>query len=115
MDREIAPAALAIDKLCGDIGQERAVRVLEFALPRIVGFERDIREFISAGNHAAAADCAHRAISSVRAYGTVRLETLLREASAEDCDFKRLQPELSKEFALVIDFVDSWLRTNSKL
>ena len=99
-----------INKLCDEIGPERAFRVLEFALPRIIEFDNDLKGFMLAGEQKAAAECAHRAVSSVRAYGTGQLETLLREISDGGNDFDRLQPALSGEFAVVIDRVETWLQ-----
>ena len=104
----------SIDKLCAEIGTTRAIRVLEFALPRIQDFDRDLQAFLLAGNHAAAAEYAHRAISSVRAYGTPRLEDLLRKVGEEHASLKPLQLALADEFREVITQVEDWLRTHKE-
>lgn len=100
---------VSIDKLCAQIGTERAVRVLEFALPHIKDTDRELQELLLTENREAAATCAHRAISSVRAYGTPRLEDLLRQVGEESSDLQQLQAELSAEFCGVIAGVEDWL------
>lgn len=102
----------SIDKLSDDIGIEGAVRVLEFALPRVISFEEELRELLSApADVETAASCAHRAISSVKAYGTERLESLLRQVSDQkDYDTDVMQQNLSDEFTVVIGQIQSWLQ-----
>ena len=103
-----------IDKLCEQIGVEGTAKVLSFALPRIIQFEVDICQAMQQGDYPAASRCAHKAVSSVRTYGTKRLENLLREAiDSHHNQRSGLQQELSDEFALVIGRAQAWLQGHS--
>lgn len=99
-----------------NLGVEDAIELFEYALPRVLDRKSQIIKHMQSQNWDAARDDAHRAISSVRIYGTERLETLLRQvkmASTGEVDSQVLQQELSDEFDHVVQAIAGWLQENS--
>ena len=111
----LPPINNSMNKLCAEIGVAAATRVLVYALPRIQNLNHDLQAMLSAGEREAAAEYAHRGLSSVRAYGTEQLETLLREVNNEDADLQVLQDALAAEFRCVINSVEDWLRRHDTM
>ena len=112
VDNDTPPS---IQKLCNEIGATAAARVLVYALPRIRDLDRDLQALLLAGKRDAAAACAHRGLSSVRAYGTVQLEELLRQVSSEEVDLHIARAGLAAEFRSVINYVEDWLRRHDNM
>lgn len=106
----ILPDNTAIDRLCQQIGMERTVKVLQFSLPRVISFENELRLALQQRDYVQARQYAHRALSSVRAYGTPRLELLLRQVMDGPVEHVHLTSDLSAEFALVIGSIEAWLQ-----
>ena len=100
----------AIDRLCQQIGMGRTVKVLQFSLPHIIAFESELCLSLQRQDIKTAARCAHKAISSVRAYGTPRLENQLRQVMEGRVHQPHFNDDLSAEFALVIGSIEAWLQ-----
>lgn len=100
----------SIDRLCQQIGMERTVKVLQFSLPRIIEFENELRLALQHRDFTTAARCAHKAISSVRAYGTPQLEIQLRQVMNGQADRLHFADDLLAEFARVIGGIEAWLQ-----
>lgn len=106
----------ALDLVAANLGLEEAIEMFEYALPRVLLRKKEILEHMQSQNWEAACNDAHRAISSVRLYGTQRLEDLLRQVksvSTGEVDSQVLQQELSDEFDSVIKAISDWLAVNS--
>ncbi|QLQ31443.1 MAG: Hpt domain-containing protein [Candidatus Thiothrix singaporensis] len=80
-------------------------------MPYIAGKERQLRDALQAGDWETAARHAHKAISSVRLFGSAKLEALLRQIKDGDSvlSAEEAQQALSAEFAQVEASVHSWL------
>ncbi|MEB4592710.1 Hpt domain-containing protein [Candidatus Thiothrix sp. Deng01] len=106
---------IVLDEIAGRLGREKAIEIVEFSLPYIAGKEQQLRDALQAGDWETAARHAHKAISSVRLFGSVKLEALLRQIKDGDSglDAGEVQQALSAEFAQVEASVHSWLAANA--
>ncbi|WMP19452.1 hypothetical protein [Thiothrix lacustris] len=106
----------ALDALAIQIGEKEAIELFQFALPAVIERQHKLEQHLGAGEWADAAHFAHKTISSVRLYGSNRLENLLRqakEAANEQVDVTLLRRELSEEFEVIIKAVREWLAIHS--
>lgn len=106
----------AVNKLVGDLGVNDTYELLAFALPHITKRHEELQDALERGEWETAARCAHKTLSSVRLYGSERLEVLLyqvREAGTGGMDVPALRQELSVEFLSVIQTIKEWLNVNS--
>lgn len=101
-----------LNALAGRLGLGDTIELLELALPLIAEREQEIRQSLLAGDWSEAARCAHKTMSSVRLYGTHKLELLLRQvqsAGQGQMDVPAFQQELSAEFVAVMQTISEWL------
>lgn len=101
----------SLDALVARFGIEETVQMLEFSQPIVRQWEQQLREAMQAGNWENATLCAHKAVSSVRMYGSPRLETLLCQIRDSDSSIntKELQQDLFAEFADVQQTINTWI------
>lgn len=104
-----------LDLVADELGVKDTAELFQFALPVIVERMNKLEHFLGAGEWDAAAQCANTTISSVRLYGSDRLEVLLRQVQAAgspesaNTDWQTVRHDLSEEFRTAIDALQSWL------
>lgn len=104
-------ADLAVKQLLSKYGAVDTIEMLEFALPLVVERKESLSESLLSNNLAEASKIAHKTISSIRFYGSSRLEDLLKEVKDVRSQQKalELQPQLIEEFDVVINVLRKWL------
>jgi hypothetical protein len=101
----------SLDEVATRLGREKAVQIVEFSLPYISQKGQQLNDALIAAEWESAAHYAHKAISSVRLFGSAKLETLLvqiRDGNI-DQDTMDIQQELLAEFTDVQNAVNAWL------
>lgn len=94
------------------VGDKDAIELFQFTLPIVIERQHALEQHLCAREWAAFKQCAHKSISSVRLYGSERLEMLLRQANdvdKDEFDLLTYQQELSEEFEVVIGSIREWL------
>lgn len=107
---------VALNKVAAELGLVDAIELFEFALPIVIERQQMLQNYLQAEDWVAAAQCAHKTISSVRFYSSERLEGLLRQAMqvrTGEIDVAILQQALFAEFDAVISTVREWLSTQA--
>ncbi len=101
----------ALDSLTMRFGVKKMIKMVEFSLPYLSQREQELRESLLSGDRDTASHTAHKAISSVRLYGSPKLEALLYQVRDGDygANVEALQKELSKEFTFVTNVAKAWL------
>lgn len=103
----------SLDTLITRFGVEETIQMIEFSQPFVSQWEQQLHEALLVGDWESAANCAHKAISSVRLYGSPKLETLLCQIrdGGSGMNFVEIQQALSAEFASVTETVNAWVAT----
>jgi len=107
----------ALDNYAATIGVEKTLKMVEFAVTYIAQREQQLKEALLNAELQQAADYAHKAVGSVRLYGSPQLEQLLCQVRDQDYaqeNSAALQRELSAEFALADQALKSWIKQQSK-
>lgn len=108
-----------LDLVADELGVKDTAELFEFALPVIVERKHKLEQFLGAGEWDAAAQCANTTISSVRLYGSEKLEVLLRQiqdagsSESANTDWQTLRHDLSEEFQVAIDALQTWLELHA--
>lgn len=92
-------------------GLQDSLEIAEFTLSYIQRTEQQLSESLLNRDRVTAAAQAHKAISSVRLYGTPKLETLLVKIRDDDYATElatKLQHELSAELRLISTALSNW-------
>ncbi len=106
MDMEI------LNRMATRLGTEDTIDLLTFSLPLIVEREQALRSALLLGDRESARLYAHKTLSSVRLYGSERLEQLLlsvQTLKTDETDLTAFQQALSAELELAINAIQSWL------
>lgn len=101
----------SLDDIASRLGNDKTIEIVEFSLPYISEKEQQLRESLLAADWEAAARHAHKALSSVRLFGSGKLETLLiqiRDGAVEQ-NAEEIQQALSAEFTDAQDAIHAWL------
>lgn len=101
----------ALEALLLRFGVTETIEMLEYARPFVAQWEQQLREAMLSDDRETAANYAHKAISSVRLYGSPALERLLRRVKDGDSGMysEAMQHSLFAEFAAVRGAVDDWI------
>lgn len=112
MLNEKITADLAIKQLLSKYGATDTIEMLEFALPLVTERKESLKKSLLDNNLVEASKLAHKTISSIRLYGSSRLENLLQEVKDVKSHQKalELQPQLVEEFDVVINVIRNWLQ-----
>lgn len=102
----------AIHNTYEDIGGRNSTDFLSQSLPMIIQRKDAIVKALAQKDTEDACQCANRTLSSIRLYGSDKLEMLLRqvhETSDVDTDFPKLSSSINQEFDSVIQTLKEWL------
>lgn len=102
----------ALDSLLENLGMKHTVDLVVFALPHISQRRDSLKQLLLTGSWEEAARVAHKTLSSVRLYGSNRLESLLRQVCQRDIaviSTAAFQTTLDAEFSLTISMLEQWL------
>lgn len=103
----------ALSGLIDQLGLEDATDLVKVSLPILADWRAKLSHALEAGDMDAAAKLAHRAISSVRLYGTERLELLLRRLTNREVQQQSevvvFEEKLSAEFQFIEQTLQQWL------
>lgn len=105
----------AIEASVSAIGIDNARELLVKALPIIATRKSELLALLGSGDTSGAADSAHRTVSSIRLYGSDRLEKLLTEVKDQSYsteNLSKISEDISQEFDSVIATVNEWLEDN---
>lgn len=107
----------SLDALVARFGVEETIQMLEYSQPFVRQWEQQLCDALLSGDRESAAHCAHKAISSVRLYGSPRLEALLFQVRDSDSnmDTTEIRTALSVEFAAVTDAMNAWMAEHKTL
>ena len=106
----------AISYLVEEIGLKNTIELIELALPSISNLEANFAKSLSAGDIDMAATYAHKALGSVRLYGTKNLEDLLmkiKDKKFTGNKFSRIINEVCVELKLIHITLSNWLKTHT--
>lgn len=101
-----------LDALEEQVGVNRAVALLVFALPLIAERRSGLQQALQAGDWQTAAQVAHQTLGSVRLYGSSQLEYLLQQVRQQDLGVissLAFQEELDQAFGTVTTTLQEWL------
>ncbi|MEZ5453133.1 MAG: hypothetical protein R3E93_10035 [Thiothrix sp.] len=98
----------SLDTLVARFGVEETLQLLEYSQPFVRQWEQQLRDALLSGDWESAAHCAHKAISSVRLYGSPRLEALLYQVRDGD-NATVIQHDLFEEFTAVNNMIAAWV------
>lgn len=100
-----------IQALVASFGVEDTVSMLEHTQPFVANWEQQLAEAFSQEDWEAAAQCAHKAISSVRLYGSPELEALLSQIVDRDECVKSagFHQTVFAEFATIRQVTQAWM------
>ncbi len=101
-----------LDSLLQALGIKDTVEALVFALPFIIDRKNALGQLLQAGAWKAASQIAHKSLSSVRMYGSTRLEVLLQQVRQQEVaviSTAEFQATLDDEFSMVIHTLEDWL------
>lgn len=107
----------SLDAVKHQLGAEEAIDMFEYALPRIDDRKNELLVGIVDKNWEAVGNSAHRIISSVRLYGTQKLERILRaiQLSAKAGDVpSALKLGMLQEFEFVKARLKQWIATEKR-
>jgi hypothetical protein len=102
----------SLSSIVSSLGVKDSIELLEYALPFIAHRDKKIQQCLTEKNWECATKYAHRTLSSVRLYGSKRLEMLLQQvklAGDSTINTDILQKELSLEFKEVSQSIKQWL------
>ncbi|MGV6810463.1 MAG: hypothetical protein ACWA5U_11385 [bacterium] len=109
----------SIQYLVKQFGVNKTVRMLTFALPYVREHKKNIYDALNQHDFKLASACAHKALSSVRLYGTPTLEQLLLHIKDYEQHAQlltkvsevaeQLQYRVIKAFDEVIEQIENWL------
>lgn len=101
----------ALEALLLRFGVIETIEMLEYAQPFLAQWEQQLREAMLSDDREKAANCAHKAISSVHLCGSPALEALLRRVKDGDNSMysEDMQQILFAEFVAVRQSVDDWI------
>ncbi|PWQ97160.1 hypothetical protein [Leucothrix arctica] len=105
----------AIEASISAIGIDNVRELLIKALPIIETRKSELLALLDSGDTSRATDSAHRTISSIRLYGSDRLEKLLIEVKDQSYSTENLSKicaDILQEFDSVIATVNEWLEDN---
>jgi len=108
--------AKTLDRYLATVGKKKTLEMVHFSLSYIDQREKEIANALLRANKKLAADLAHKALGSVKFYGTSRLEALLstiRDGNYRDSEIATLQSELSSEFMLATNNLERWLTNHN--
>lgn len=107
----MSPTIASLNTLLTRFGVEETLQMLEYSQPFIRQWEQQLREAMLANDWDRVTHCAHKAISSVRLYGSPRLEALLCQIKDSDSSINtpETQNALFTEFANVQQAVSQWI------
>lgn len=106
----------AISYLVEEIGLKNTIELIELALPSISTLEANFAKSLLAGDADMAATYAHKALGSVRLYGTKNLENLLmkiKDKKLTGNKFSRIINEVCVELKLIHITLNNWLKTHT--
>lgn len=107
----MSQALASLDEIASRLGYDKTIELVEFSLPYINEKEQLLRESLVSADWEAAAQHAHKALSSVRLFGSSKLESLLVQirdgAIGQNAD--EIQRELSAEFTDAQAAIHTWL------
>lgn len=105
----------SLDGYATKMGSETTIQMVKLAIPYIKQREQQLREALLEGDMKAAAGHAHKAIGSVRIYGTLELEALLCQVRDQDfgqSNSTATQQLLSAEFDRASQALQVWIAKN---
>ncbi len=108
---KLSPNTDYLDDLSQRLGHEKTVQMIEFSMPYVDKREQELHEALQLNDWQAASHCAHKAISSVRLFGSPRLESLLVQVrdGLNEQDTTWIRAELSEAFSAARSTVNAWL------
>ena len=105
-----------IGYLVEEIGLKNTIELIELALPSISTLEANFSKSLLSNDIDMAAKYAHKALGSVRLYGTTNLENLLmkiKDKKLAGDKFSQIINEVCVELKLTHITLNNWLKTQS--